>query len=116
MAVDQGRRGAGHGGRFRVHQGVSGRRNHFGGEPQVAKLVGHPVGPAKHVVAMARIALTLGISQKLAQFALEPGGVSIQVLVDRGHNRDFRCSVGSEEQGSGARAQGPEYKAATIPF
>ena len=89
MAVDQRRRGARHGRRLGIHQRMPGRGNHFGREPQVAKLVGHPVGRSLHVAATSRIGADAGNSQQFAQFVLEPGGMSLQILVDSGHESSF---------------------------
>ena len=87
MAVDQGRRGTGHGRRLGIDQRMPGRGDHLGGEPHAAELVGHPVGRPVHVVPVVRIGADAGNPQKLAQFLLEPCGVGIQILVDGGHGR-----------------------------
>ena len=85
MAVDQGRRGTGHGRRLGIDQRMAGGRNHLGRKPQAAELVGHPFGRPVHVVPMGGVGADAGNPQKLAQLLLEPGGVGVEILVDGGH-------------------------------
>ena len=85
VAVDQGRRGVRHGRRLGVHQRMPRRRDHLGGKPEAAELVGHPLRRPVHVVAAGRVGADAGNPQEFAQFLLEPGGMRLDVLVDGGH-------------------------------
>ncbi len=88
MAVDQGRRGAGHRGRLGVDQRMARRRDHLGGKPKFSKLIGHPIGGSVHVVAMVRVGADARNAEKFAQFLLESCSVGIQILVDSGHGNN----------------------------
>ncbi len=91
VAVDQGRRGAGHGGRLGKHQRMAGGRNDLGRKPHPAELVGHPFRRAMHVAATLGIGADAGNPKKLTQFLLEPRRVRFQVLVDGGHGSRLSC-------------------------